>query len=94
MDSQAKYAVLAASGGDLLFRLLSPAKPDYRERIWDQAAGFTNLNTSRLAEAKSLGHIRDGFGQTAVVQIQRNMSEVWITGKLQSLLKRDLPGCR
>ncbi|MEW6268995.1 MAG: 3'(2'),5'-bisphosphate nucleotidase [Thermodesulfobacteriota bacterium] len=39
MDSQAKYAVLAAGAGDLLFRLLSAAKPDYRERIWDQAAG-------------------------------------------------------
>jgi HAL2 family 3'(2'),5'-bisphosphate nucleotidase len=39
MDSQAKYAVLAAGGGDLLLRLLSPTKPDYREKIWDQAAG-------------------------------------------------------
>jgi len=39
MDSQAKYAVLAAGCGELLFRLLSSAKPDYRERIWDQAAG-------------------------------------------------------
>ena len=39
MDSQAKYAVLAAGKGDLLLRLLSPSKPDYREKIWDQAAG-------------------------------------------------------
>jgi 3'(2'), 5'-bisphosphate nucleotidase len=39
MDSQAKYAVMAAGGGELLFRLLSPAKPDYEEKIWDQAAG-------------------------------------------------------
>jgi 3'(2'), 5'-bisphosphate nucleotidase len=39
MDSQAKYAVLAAGEGDLLLRLLSPSKPDYREKIWDQAAG-------------------------------------------------------
>jgi 3'(2'), 5'-bisphosphate nucleotidase len=39
MDSQAKYAVLAAGEGDLLLRLLSPTKPDYREKIWDQAAG-------------------------------------------------------
>lgn len=39
MDSQAKYAVLAAGDGDLLLRLLSPTKPDYREKIWDQAAG-------------------------------------------------------
>lgn len=39
MDSQAKYAALAAGGGELLLRLLSPGKEDYRECIWDQAAG-------------------------------------------------------
>ena len=39
MDSQAKYAALAAGQGELIFRLLSPAKPGYREKIWDQAAG-------------------------------------------------------
>jgi len=39
MDSQAKYAILAAGGGELLFRLLSPSRPDYAEKIWDQAAG-------------------------------------------------------
>lgn len=39
MDSQAKYVVLAAGAGDALLRLLSPEKPDYKEMIWDQAAG-------------------------------------------------------
>jgi 3'(2'), 5'-bisphosphate nucleotidase len=39
MDSQAKYAVMAAGAGDLLFRLLSPKRMDYKEKIWDQAAG-------------------------------------------------------
>jgi len=39
MDSQAKYAVLAAGEGDVLLRLISPSRRDYRERIWDQAAG-------------------------------------------------------
>ncbi len=39
MDSQAKYAVLAAGKADLLMRLLTPAQPNYREKIWDQAAG-------------------------------------------------------
>jgi 3'(2'), 5'-bisphosphate nucleotidase len=40
MDSAAKYAILAAGGGDLLFRLISPQRPDYVENIWDQAAGY------------------------------------------------------
>lgn len=39
MDSQAKYAALAAGRGELLYRLLSPSRPDYRECIWDHAAG-------------------------------------------------------
>ena len=39
MDSQAKYAVVAAGEGDVLLRLISKSRPDYRERIWDQAAG-------------------------------------------------------
>jgi 3'(2'), 5'-bisphosphate nucleotidase len=39
MDSQAKYVLLASGEGDLIVRLLSPNKPDYREKIWDQAAG-------------------------------------------------------
>ncbi len=39
MDSQAKYAVLAAGVGDVNLRLISPKRPDYREMIWDQAAG-------------------------------------------------------
>lgn len=39
MDSQAKYAVLAAGGGEIYLRLLSPSQPNYREKVWDQAAG-------------------------------------------------------
>jgi 3'(2'), 5'-bisphosphate nucleotidase len=39
MDSQAKYAVLAAGGGEVNLRLISSSAPDYREKIWDQAAG-------------------------------------------------------
>lgn len=39
MDSQAKYGLLAAGGGELLFRIPNPKTPDYREKIWDHAAG-------------------------------------------------------
>jgi 3'(2'), 5'-bisphosphate nucleotidase len=37
MDSQAKYAVLARGEADIYLRL--PTKADYREKIWDHAAG-------------------------------------------------------
>ncbi|MBN1231312.1 MAG: 3'(2'),5'-bisphosphate nucleotidase [Anaerolineales bacterium] len=39
LDSQAKYAILASGAGDCLFRLISEKMPDYKEKIWDQAAG-------------------------------------------------------
>lgn len=39
MDSQTKYALLASGKGEIYLRLLSPTKPEYREKIWDQAAG-------------------------------------------------------
>ncbi len=37
MDSQAKYAVVARGEADIYLRL--PTRPDYREKIWDHAAG-------------------------------------------------------
>jgi len=39
LDSQAKYVMLAVGAGELYLRLLSREKPDYKEKIWDQAAG-------------------------------------------------------
>lgn len=43
MDSQAKYAVLAAGGGEFIFRLLHAGNENYKECIWDQAAGVIIL---------------------------------------------------
>ena len=37
LDSQCKYAVVARGGADIYLRL--PVKADYREKIWDHAAG-------------------------------------------------------
>jgi 3'(2'), 5'-bisphosphate nucleotidase len=39
LDSQAKYVLLALGEGEVYLRLLSPKQPNYREKIWDQAAG-------------------------------------------------------
>jgi 3'(2'), 5'-bisphosphate nucleotidase len=39
MDSQVKYALLASGKGEIYLRLLSPERLDYKEKIWDQAAG-------------------------------------------------------
>ncbi len=39
MDSQAKYGAVARGDASLYLRLPSPKSPDYREKIWDHAAG-------------------------------------------------------
>ncbi|BAQ61957.1 3'(2'),5'-bisphosphate nucleotidase [Geminocystis sp. NIES-3708] len=39
VDSQAKYGIVAAGEAALYLRLPSPKYPDYRENIWDHAAG-------------------------------------------------------
>ncbi len=40
MDSQAKYGVVALGEAEIYLRLPSPGSPDYREKIWDHAAGM------------------------------------------------------
>ncbi len=40
MDSQAKYGIVSRGGASLYIRLPNPAYPDYRECIWDHAAGL------------------------------------------------------
>ena len=57
MDSQAKYMLLAAGKGDLYLRFLSSKQPDYKEKIWDQAAGS-------LVIEESGGKITDLHGKT------------------------------
>jgi 3'(2'), 5'-bisphosphate nucleotidase len=39
LDSQAKYGAVARGDAAIYLRLPSPKSPDYRERIWDHAAG-------------------------------------------------------
>lgn len=67
MDSQAKYALLASGQGDLLLRLLSPSKPDYREKIWDQAAGS-------LIVEEAGGHISDLHGKALDFSVGRTLA--------------------
>lgn len=67
MDSQGKYALLAAGKGELLLRLLSPAKPNYREKIWDQAAGS-------LVVEEAGGRITDLYGKPLDFTIGRTLA--------------------
>jgi len=39
MDSQAKYGIVARGDASIYLRLPNPKTPDYREKVWDHAAG-------------------------------------------------------
>ncbi|MFN8454379.1 MAG: 3'(2'),5'-bisphosphate nucleotidase [Anaerolineae bacterium] len=56
MDSQAKYGAVARGDAALYLRLPSPKSPNYRENIWDHAAGT-------LIVEEAGGRVTDMFGQ-------------------------------
>jgi 3'(2'), 5'-bisphosphate nucleotidase len=56
MDSQAKYAAVAAGEAALYLRLPSPKTPDYREKIWDHAAGV-------IVVEEAGGKVTDMYGK-------------------------------
>jgi 3'(2'), 5'-bisphosphate nucleotidase len=39
MDSQAKYGIVARGDASIYLRIPNPKTPDYREKVWDHAAG-------------------------------------------------------
>lgn len=39
MDSQVKYAIVAGGNAEIYVRIPHPKTPDYKEKIWDHAAG-------------------------------------------------------
>lgn len=39
LDSQVKYAILASGNAEIYLRIPNPKTPDYKEKIWDHAAG-------------------------------------------------------
>jgi 3'(2'), 5'-bisphosphate nucleotidase len=56
LDSQAKYAAVARGDADVYLRLPNPKTPDYREKIWDHAAGA-------LIVAEAGGRVTDVHGR-------------------------------
>ena len=82
MDSQAKYGLLASGGGELLLRLISPARVDYKEKIWDQAAGSLVVEEAGGQVTDLDGRALD-FSQGAT--LARNRGVVASNGQLQEL---------
>jgi 3'(2'), 5'-bisphosphate nucleotidase len=82
MDSQAKYGLLAAGHGELLFRLLSPMQPGYQEKIWDQAAGSILVEEAG-GKVTDLQGRRLDFGQGRT--LQNNIGVLTSNGRLHDL---------
>jgi 3'(2'), 5'-bisphosphate nucleotidase len=60
VDSQAKYAIVARGQAQIYLRL--PTKKDYREKIWDHAAGMIIVEEAGGRVTDVRGHSLD-FGQ-------------------------------
>lgn len=56
MDSQAKYGAVASGRAALYLRLPSPKTPNYREKIWDHAAGM-------IVVEEAGGRVTDMYGK-------------------------------
>jgi len=83
LDSQAKYAILAAGCGEAMLRLPPDDNPGYREKIWDQAAGA-------LVVEEAGGSISDIHGRaldfTTGRTLQRNQGVLASNGFLHAAL--------
>lgn len=83
MSSLAKIVTLAAGNADFLLRLLSSDKPDYREWIWDQAAGFVILSEAGGKTTDSQGRELD-FSHG--LRLEKNIGILASNGKVHAEL--------
>lgn len=72
MDSQAKYATVAAGQAALYLRLPSPKTPDYREKIWDHAAGTLIVQEAGGKVTDMHGNLLD-FSKSAKLENNRGV---------------------
>ena len=81
MDSQAKYGAVSRGDAALYLRLPSPKYPDYRENIWDHAAGA-------LIVEEAGGEVSDMFGRpldfVSAAQMEDNRGVVVSTREIHA----------
>jgi 3'(2'), 5'-bisphosphate nucleotidase len=87
MDSQAKYGIVARGEATLYLRIPSPSEPDYRENIWDHAAG------SIIAEEAG-GKVTDALGRpldfSCGIKMEKNYGIVVTNGILHEVVLKAL----
>lgn len=81
MDSQAKYAAVARGDAEIYLRSPNPRTPDYREHVWDHAAGW-------LIVTEAGGCVTDIYGRpldwTYGRRLEQNIGVVATNGRLHS----------
>jgi 3'(2'), 5'-bisphosphate nucleotidase len=82
-DSQAKYGAVARGDAAIYLRLPSPESPDYRERIWDHAAGALIIEEAGGRVTDALGADLD-FSQGR--RLENNRGIVASNGYLHSAI--------
>ena len=87
LDSQDKHAMVAAGMGDILMRIVPD--PDYREKVWDHAAGY-----AIVTEAGGL--MTDIFGQpldwTTGTRLENNRGLLVTNGYLHPIVLEAVAG--
>ncbi len=83
LDSQAKYGAVARGDAAIYLRLPSPKTPDYRERIWDHAAGVLIIEEAGGRVTDALGADLD-FSQGR--RLEKNRGIVASNGHLHPAL--------
>jgi 3'(2'), 5'-bisphosphate nucleotidase len=89
MDSQAKYGAVARGQAALYLRLPSPRTPDYRENIWDHAAGALVVEEAGGRVTDVNGRPLD-FGTDA--KMRSNRGVVVSNGRLHDAVLEQLAG--
>jgi len=65
MDSQVKYAVVSSGNAEIYLRIPNPKSPNYKEKIWDHAAGSIVVEEAGGVVSDVLGKPLDfGAGKT------------------------------
>ena len=89
LDSQAKYGAVARADAAIYLRLPSPKTPDYRERIWDHAAGVVIVEEAGGRVTDALGAELD-FSQGR--KLENNRGVVASNGHLHPAILRAIEG--
>jgi 3'(2'), 5'-bisphosphate nucleotidase len=93
MDSQVKYGLVASGNAEIYLRIPNPRTPDYKEKIWDHAAGSLIVEESGGVVTDIYGKKLD-FSQDKTLKSNSGILATipGIQGKILEIVNRFVPG--